>query len=155
MLDSNYAQALKEVYEILKVTDKELVKQIPKSFKMFIIENKDDSYSVNVNTNIPILEQRFKPETSAILALIYRRYWATLEEKKEFELSDRQALEEIERKKLEESPVDIKEILKPKKYHTEEIEEEKPIENHLIVAQEENIFQKIWSKIKAIIKFRK
>ncbi len=84
MLDKKYQKALKEVDEVLKYTDINLLKKIPNKFINFIHENMDNSYIININPNVNLTEQVLLPETENILTLIYLSYWATNEEKEEY-----------------------------------------------------------------------
>jgi len=76
-----HAQALAEVNVILEYTDKNLVNKIPKRFIEYIIEHKDRDYEVQISNNIPLKNQNVKDETKSIMALIYRNYFCTEEEK--------------------------------------------------------------------------
>lgn len=82
MINSTYANALKEVSDILENTDDELLNRLPENFIKFIHENMNKSYKSNIDFNVDIDKQTLLYETSAILSLIYRSYWATDEEKK-------------------------------------------------------------------------
>lgn len=93
MMDWNYEIALTEVDEILSFTDTELVNKIPIAFRKFIEKNKNKDYKPNITSGIPISEQVIKKETEAILSLIFRCYWATEEEKKELEKTDKITME--------------------------------------------------------------
>ena len=84
MLDKNYQRALKEVDEVLKYTDSNLVEKIPNKFINFIHENMDNSHIININPNVNLNKQILLPETENILTLIYLSYWATKEEKEEY-----------------------------------------------------------------------
>ncbi len=88
-----YKIALAEVDDILKFTDKEIVDKIPQSFKDFIKQNKDTNYITNINPYLPINSQNIKDETKSIIALIYRSYIATEDEKKKFAEQDKITLE--------------------------------------------------------------
>lgn len=82
MKDNDYKNAFKEVYVILENTDEELVKKIPNKFLEFIKNNMNKEYQTNIKTNIGIDKQNILKETENILALIYRSYWETEDEKK-------------------------------------------------------------------------
>ena len=75
MIDNNYRNAFKEVYEILKNTDEKLLEKIPESFSKFIADNMNKNFKTNVKFDEPIDRQDILKETEAILALIYRSYW--------------------------------------------------------------------------------
>lgn len=82
MTNNTYPNALKEVYDILENTDEELLNKIPQNFIEFIHENMNPQYKSNIDPSIDIDKQTLLYETSAILSLIYRSYWATEDEKK-------------------------------------------------------------------------
>ena len=84
MLDKNYQRALKEVDEVLKYTDSNLVEKIPNKFINFIHENMDNSHIININPNVNLNKQILLPETENILTLIYLSYWETKEKKEEY-----------------------------------------------------------------------
>ncbi len=88
MMDQNYEMALSEVDEILNYTDEELVKKIPIQLRILISNNKNKEYKPNIDRTRPISEQELLKETKAILSLLFRSYWATEEEKLEFEKQD-------------------------------------------------------------------
>lgn len=87
-MDQNYEMALSEVDEILNYTDEELVKKIPIQLRNLISNNKSKEYKPNIDKARPISEQKLLRETEAILSLLFRSYWATEEEKLEFEKQD-------------------------------------------------------------------
>lgn len=81
MTNNTYPNALKEVSDILENTDEELLNRLPENFIEFIHENMNTNYKSNIDFNVDIDKQNLLYETSAILSLIYRNYWATDEEK--------------------------------------------------------------------------
>ena len=90
-------KAYTEVLEILKHVPKSDYEKIPK----YIIENmekeKDISYKYEVTYIDDFSKQEMLKETEAILAVFYREYWTTEEQKKKI-----QEIEAIERKIAEE-----------------------------------------------------
>lgn len=133
MVDVKYRNALAEVHQILRYTEEELVCQIPKSVKKFILENRNKNYLTSIVENKSLEEQEVLPETQAILALFYRNYWASEEEKQEFEKQDTIELEKEQKK--------VNEIFKK--------EEKEVIQNTTAVAliHAETWYQKVWKKI--------
>ena len=81
-MESNYKQALSEVWEILKYSEKSIIERIPQEFMNFIIENKDKEYKCNTDFESENWEESVKPETQAIIALIYRDYICSTEKRK-------------------------------------------------------------------------
>lgn len=141
MLDNTYKNAFKEVYEIIQNTDNELVNKIPQKFITFIQTNMNENYQTNINNNIEINKQPLLPETEDILALIYRSYWATEEEKKEFSKKDREELIKIEEYKKSQYK-DINEIFE-KKENIKNV----TLDNSLAIIKKENIFKRLFNKI--------
>lgn len=84
--DIVFKNSLKEVYDILKNTENDLVIKIPSSFINFIKENMNKDYVTNIQSNVNINQQPLLKETEAILSLIYQTYWADPSEKKDFNL---------------------------------------------------------------------
>lgn len=79
MID-NYPKAYKEVYEILKNISKEDLEKIPENVLKTIAEKKDDNYNFEFLGDID--NQDLLKETRALLATIYKNYWANTEEKR-------------------------------------------------------------------------
>lgn len=80
--DRNLGIVLSEVNDIIYFSDATLKDKIPKSFLKFIEENKDSNYISNINPYLPFEEQEISEEAKNIIALIYRSYIASEEEKK-------------------------------------------------------------------------
>ena len=136
MVELRYRNAFKEVDEILKYTDINLVNKIPKKFIDFLRANMNNEYEFNVQEGLHLNKQNQSEEANHLLALIYRDYWATEEEKEEFRKKD-----EEERKLNEEK---LKHIFDRK--DNEQIEEKK--NNQLIKIEHESFIKRLFSKIK-------
>lgn len=81
-LDTEIKKAYSEVYEILKLVDKEYFDKIPKKFVEFLEREKDNNYIPNINENIPLEEQKLLNDTINILAMLKLDYWCSSEEEK-------------------------------------------------------------------------
>lgn len=79
MID-NYPKAYKELYKILKNIPKEDLEKIPENVLKTIEEKKDDNYNFEFSGDIN--NQNLLKETRALLATIYKNYWANMEEKR-------------------------------------------------------------------------
>lgn len=143
MKEEVYRNAFKEIYEILKNTDEELVAKIPKKFLSFIEENMNNEYECNIQSDVDIDKQNLLKETEAILALIYINYWATEEEKQEFALKD-QAGKEAKEKAYDER---IQRIFEERKVVSKKTENKE-----LIVKPKEKFIKRIINKIRSILK---
>lgn len=149
MVDRRYQRAFKEVNEVLLHTDTELTNKIPLKFRKFLEENMDKEYNFHIQENLSLEQQEISKETENILALIYRNYWATQEEKENFIKKD-----EEERRINEEKLNNIFSNRQINKVETQNNPEGRVKENkeetQVIKVEEENIIKKIISKIKRI-----
>ena len=136
MLELRYRNAFKEVDEILRYTDIDLVNKIPKKFIDFLRANMNNDYEFNVQEGLRLNKQKLSEEANNILALIYRDYWSTEEEKEEFRKKD-----EEERKLNEEK---LKHIFDRK--DNDPIEEKK--NNKLIKIEPESFIKRLFSRLK-------
>lgn len=76
-MEDNYNKAFKEVVEILKRVPKESVEKIPKDMREMFEEEMDKEYIFEIKENVEFEELELLEETKAILANIFRDYWAT------------------------------------------------------------------------------
>lgn len=141
MVNNRYKDAFKEVYEILQNTDDELVRKIPQKFLDFLQDNMNVFYKTNIDKDIEINKQNLLLETEAILALIYRSYWATDVEKQEFLSKDKQEAKQIEKYKKSKCK-DITEIFEKGKSLNNVT-----LTNDLVVIKKENFIKKWFKKI--------
>lgn len=103
-MEDNYPKAYKEIIEILKFVPKESVDKIPKTMLETFVINMDREYDFVVDTNKEFEEQEILDETRAILANIFKDYWATPYQKERIEAKekyDRNLVEEEKRKKYD------------------------------------------------------
>lgn len=80
-MESFNKKAVSEVIEILNHTDKEIVEKIPQKFIDFLFENEDKDYIPNIDFYDENWEKSIQEDTQAILALLYRDYIVSEEEK--------------------------------------------------------------------------
>lgn len=107
-MEDNYSKAYKEVIEILKYVPQESVNKIPQTIIYTFQAKMDKDYNFQVDINKSFEQQEILEETKAILANIFRDYWATPYQKERIktkEKNDRQKLEEEKRMKY--NPDDI------------------------------------------------
>lgn len=148
MVDEVYQNAFKEVNDILEFADEELIRKIPIKFKNFIKNNMNKNYVTNINPEITIDKQKLLKETESILSLIYRTYWATEEEKREFSEEDfKRILETETRKKENYIGKNVDEIFEKRKRASENTEK-----NSLIVVKKEGFIKRIFKRIFEFIK---
>ncbi len=146
MIAENYACAYKEVIEVLKYTKKEDVNKIPKYRILLWKTNMKKDYEFKINPDKTLEEQNLSNEAKAIIANIFKKYWATDYQKERIEKKEKYDMEQLEKERYEKyNPNDI---FKNKK--TEIIQEEIITDNVSMVEYKESIFKKIIDKIKNI-----
>lgn len=100
-MEDNYQKAYKEILEILKYVPEESVKKIPQEMIDMFEKEQLKTYDFQIDTSKAFEEQELLEETKAILANIFRDYWATPYQKERIvikEKYDRQQREEQKRK---------------------------------------------------------
>lgn len=155
-MEDNYSKAYKEIVEILKYVPEKSVNKISKEMRDMFEAKMDKNYSFEIDTAKPFEEQELLEETKAILANIFRDYWATDYQKARIIEKENQDREEWERQKREEyNPNDI---FKNRNVNnngiTQNVQEQLNQEynkNLPIEVQKRNIFQRLLSFIKKLI----
>lgn len=149
MVTKEFAEASAEINEILKYMPKEEVEKIPSKLREFFKEVASKDYVTNINPDLPLDEQEIKEKTKDIIALIYRNYWCSEEERKELDQklieNDRKFEEELREKY---NPDNIfKNNATTTKKEEPEIKEEK-IEQSLVVQETEKWYQRFLDMVK-------
>lgn len=122
-MEDKYPKAYKEVIEILKYVPKESVSKIPNSMIQTFEKNMDGNYEFKVDENKSFEEQKILDETKAILAIIFRDYWATPFQREKIIAKEKYEKQKIEKeKKIKYSPDEI--FIKKSKNNHKEYEEE-------------------------------
>lgn len=143
-----YLKAFSEVEQIIKLMPESLQKKIPDRFKNIISTEKSQAYIPNIKE--PFEKCNIMEETKIVLAVIYRDFLCSEEEKKEIKLKDSQKLMEYEEELRE-------------KYNTDNIflnrntiqyssEEVKTDQTAIVEYKEKKFLQKLFDKIKHIFK---
>ena len=139
----NYPNAYKEVYVILKHTNENDVRKIPKSFINQIELAMNQEYNFKLNINEPFKNQKLLRETKIILAYISLNYWATNEQRDRIKQKFKQDMIDEENKKTNYLS---SELFKNKQIKREEKVINEP-KNEIIKYREVNLFSKIFKKI--------
>lgn len=106
-MSNNYPKAYKEVTEILKYLPEEDVKIIPQKIIDTLNIKKDLAHNFSIDFSKKIEEQNLLKETKAILAIFYRDYWATPEEREIILAKQRYELQKIEEEKRAKYDIDV------------------------------------------------
>ena len=151
-MTNEFCQSLKEVYEIIKLSDSEVRNKIPYKFKRFIYKNMDSTYDVKIDKNKSLTEQEGISETSrSILALIYRDYLVDSNQSEELKKKELKIATEVEEKKREK--FDTRELFQKiniEEAYNQDINNKN--ENMMLVKNEESLIKKILSKLKSLIR---
>ena len=142
-MKENLYKAFSEVDTILEYSSEEIANKIPKKFKDIIKNNKDLEYKLEIDDNKALTEQELLPETKEILALIYREYLCSEEEKEKLIEENQKKLDEMNEQ------YNIERVFKKR----EKVQGEKkrdPNEFVLVVIKPAKWYTKIWRKFKKI-----
>jgi len=101
MITKEYRVAYTEVVEILKYVPDEDVQKIPEEKLVFYKNNMDNEYTYKLDMTKEFEEQEMSEITKAILANIFRDYWATPYQKEKIEAKEKYDLEKLEEEKRE------------------------------------------------------
>ena len=147
MVDIQYANAYKEVLEILKNISQEDYNKVPKGKINLFEQNANKEYIFEYDSNKTLEEQNVSKTARAIIAILFRDYWATDEQRnkiKAFQKNKRHQIEEENKQKYE--------VFK-NKTNIANIKEIEQAENMQLVEYKENIFKRILVFLKKM--FRK
>ena len=152
-MEDNYNKAFKEVVEILKHVPEESVQKIPQDMRDMFEEEMDKDYIFEVKDNVEFEDLKLLDETKAILANIFRDYWATSYQRERIlakEQYDRQKVDEEKQKKYNSN-----DLFKRKNINdTKEIESSNN-ENLPVIVKEKKFYQKLINFIRKLFRMQK
>ena len=154
-MTSEFCQSLKEVYEIIKLSDSEVRNKIPYKFKRYVYKNMDNTYDVKIDRNKSLVEQEaISGTTKSILALIYRDYLVDSNKNEELKKEELKIAAKVEEKKREK--FDTRRLFQKiniEEAHNQDVQDIKnKNENMMLVEIKESFFKKILSKLKSLIR---
>lgn len=138
-------QAVSEVIEILNHSESKITNKIPEKFMQFLYNNSDSEYKVDINFNNENWDDTIKQDTKVILALIYRDYIVSKEEREKLLKEEQKRLDEEEKELYEKYNTDN--LFKKSNKIIEKVETDNINNMQLIEIKEEQWFKKIWKKI--------
>ena len=147
-MKEEYREAFSEVEQIINLMPSNLANKIPLGFKKIIQSEKSKTYIPNVTE--PIEQSTLKTETTVILAVIYRDFLCTKEERKKLIARDANKLAEYESELREKYNPDN--LFKNKKVQQETNYNKTSQETAIIEYKNKNFLQKIFDKIKHLFK---
>ncbi len=142
MVNVEYKIAYNEVLEILKHISKEEYNKIPQNIIKTFKLNASSENNFRYNPNKTLQEQNVSETTRTIIAILFRDYWATNEQKEKII-----SVQNKEREKIEKYNTDA--IFKTKNTGTNE-QNSLIEETRMIVVNEEKWYKKLISLIKGL-----
>lgn len=104
-MDSECAKAYTEVIEILKYVPIDYLVKIPKEKIEYYKAYMDSKYEYKINNELDFEKQPISPKAKAVLANLFKDYWATADEKKKILELEQYEFNLIEEKKKKQYPV--------------------------------------------------
>lgn len=135
--------AYTQVLEILNYIKLEDYYKVPKELICALETNKDEKEAFKFNKDKDFLDQNVSSEARLILAVFFKRYWATDKQKQKIRVYEINKLSEIEEEKRKIYPQNVisDRILEQK------IEEKK---NELALLKKQNWVQRLLAKVRSI-----
>ena len=157
MTDIEYANAYTEVLDILRYISKEEYEKIPKTKIQMFEENSNKNYNFKYDVDKTLEEQNVSEITKMIIAILYRDYFATKEQRYVIIKKQREAREEQERQireRIEQNKKIKEDLLKVIDVSSDlDLDLDYARGTNLEIYKEENIFKRIISKIREIFGF--
>lgn len=157
MADIQYANAYTEVLDILKYISKEDYEKIPKSKIKVFEENSNKNYSFTYDKNKTLDEQNVSEIAKAIIAILFRDYWATKEQryviiKKQQEIKE-QKQKELMAKFEQNKNISEKDLKKVNVASDLDLDIDYELlgTNMQLYKKEEGFFEKLVNKIKGLL----
>lgn len=157
MADIQYANAYTEVLDILKYISKEDYEKIPKSKIKVFEENSNKNYSFTYDENKTLDEQNVSEIAKAIIAILFRDYWATKEQryviiKKQQEIKE-QKQKELMAKFEQNNKISEKDLKKVNVASDLDLDIDYELlgTNMQLYKKEEGFFEKLVNKIKELL----
>lgn len=144
-MNNNYSKAYVEVLEILKYIPKEELEKVPKDIMYTLESCADKEYIFKIDKSVSFEELKLMEETKDILANFFRDYWATDFQREQILIKEKQDENELEKNKIK---INYDEVFKNKK-----IEEKQKKE--IAVITEKKWYERFWTYMKKIFKFKK
>lgn len=141
MISEKYACAYKEVIEVLKHTKKEDVCKIPSYKILLYAKYMNNNYEFKIDETKSIENQNLSQEAKAILANLYRDYWASAYQRQRIKAKEKYDIEKL-----------LQEKYSPDNLFKNRNIQEKSEEVGITVIQEERWSKKIFNMIKKLFK---
>lgn len=140
-------KAVSEVIDVLKHSEIEVTQKIPKKFIEFLTKNSDRDYIPNIDYSEENWENSIEEDAKVLIALIYRDYIMSEEEKEKVKEEAEKQEQEIREKY---NPDNL--FKKNSKIENEKSQDdtEQEVQKSLLIIKEEKWYERIINKIKEI-----
>ena len=140
-------KAVSEVIDVLKHSEIEVTQKIPKKFIEFLTKNSDRNYIPNIDYSEENWENSIEEDAKVLIALIYRDYIMSEEEKEKVKEEAEKQEQEIREKY---NPDNL--FKKNSKIENEKSQDdtEQEVQKSLLIIKEEKWYERIINKIKEI-----
>ena len=145
MENIEYANAYSEVLEILKNISKEDYEKLPSEKIDLFEKNANKNYNFQYDTNLTLDEQNVSKRAKAIIAILFRDYWATPEQREK--ILAKQNYDRIQIEKNKQKQYNVDNIFKNKERKVEILEN-----SVSTIEYKESIFSKIKKRFKQTFK---
>lgn len=145
MENIEYANAYSEVLEILKNISKEDYEKVPSEKIDLFEKNANKNYNFQYDTNLTLDEQNVSKRTKAIIAILFRDYWATPEQREK--ILAKQNYDRIQIEKNKQKQYNVDNIFKNKEKKAETVEN-----SVSMVEYKEPIFARIKNCLNRLLK---
>ena len=150
MVNTEYAIAYKEVFEILKYIPKADYNKIPSEKIKLYKTMQDKSYNFKYDPSKTLDEQNVSKRAKAIIGLLFRDYWATDEQRKKILAKQKYEIQKIEKEKVQN--YQYEDLFKKNRTEIQQTDVKDNVENISLVEYKESVFTKILNIIKKFIK---
>lgn len=149
MVSIEYANAYSEVLEILNYIPREDYNKISKDMIKLFRTNKNKEYNFSYDVNKTLTEQNVSKKAKTIIAILFRDYWATEQQREKILAKERYDMEQWEKEKREKyNPNNI--FKKFEKIEQNENIESNKISNLPVEVKKEKFYKKIINIIKKV-----
>ena len=153
MINTEYANAYTEVLEILKYIPREDYNKIPKEKIQLFTTNANKDYHFEYNPQIDLSEQNTSKIAKTIIAILFRDYWATKEQREKILVKEKFDMQKQEQELKEKYSNDN--LFKTREIKKIEIVNPNNATDQIAMTEykKETFWSKVYNKIKSI--FRK
>lgn len=145
MIPEKYACAYKEVIEVLKHTKREDVCKIPSYKILLYAKYMNNNYKFKIDETKNIEDQNLSQEAKAILANLYRDYWASTYQRQRIKEKEQYDIEKICKERY--NPDNL--FKNTKRKIPKEIQPSE--ETRMTIVQEKKWYQKVFNIIKGFL----